>query len=131
MRYWLTLLLVLPPQFAAAQSLTVPRTLFLTAAAADWTTTAMNRSHGFPEHNPLINWTDNTPTMITVGVAMDLGGLWLWERLTRNHRRLTRVGLFVAAGLRFAVAAQNFYSYQTTPFRPARCDAPIPLRPLC
>jgi len=92
---------------ARAQALDVPTLAFASAAATDWVTTYRNRNY-FREGNPMISWLDHKPAaMIGLGVAIDTAGVYGWKKLTRNHKRLRSVGLYVAAAARIAVAARN------------------------
>ena len=92
---------------AGAQELDVPTVAFASSAAIDWVTTYRNRNY-FREGNPMIAWLDHKPAaMIGLGVAIDAAGVYGWQRLTRNHKRLRAVGLYAAAAARVAVAVRN------------------------
>ena len=92
---------------ARAQELDVPTVAFASSAAIDWVTTYRNRNY-FREGNPMIAWLDRKPAaMIGLGVAIDAAGVYGWQRLTRNHKRLRAVGLYAAAAARVAVAVRN------------------------
>ena len=90
-----------------AQALDLPSVAFASGAATDWVTTYRNRNY-FREGNPMIAWLDHKPrAMIGLGVAIDAAGVYGWQRLTRNRKRLRAVGLYVAAAARVAVAVRN------------------------
>jgi hypothetical protein len=92
---------------ASGQELDVPTIAFASSAATDWVTTYRNRNY-FREGNPVIAWLDHKPVaMIGLGVAIDTAGVYGWQRLTRNHRRLRTIGLYAAAATRFAIAYRN------------------------
>lgn len=103
------------------------RTFFLAGAAADWTGTvafqrvSQERGYFHTEQNPLINWTDNVPTMIALGAAIDVGGYWLAHRLVaRRHPKLFKVGLYAAGSFRFYLAAKNVYKIPEQSALPCR-----------
>jgi hypothetical protein len=102
---------------ATAQGLDLPTVTFASSAATDWVTTYRNRNY-FHEGNPAISWLEHKPAaMIGLGVAIDAGGLYGWNRLTRNHRRLRAFGLYAAAAARLAVAYRNDRMRRARPHR--------------
>jgi hypothetical protein len=92
---------------ARAQSLDVPTVVFASGATTDWVTTYRNRNY-FREGNPMIAWLDHRPAaMIGLGVGIDAAGVYGWQRLTRNRKRLRAFGLYAATAARVAVAIRN------------------------
>jgi hypothetical protein len=92
-------------------SLKLPTAIYLGAASADVATTICCQHAGCKEDNPLVSWLkpQGTAVMLVVGEAADLTGLWARNRFVgRKHPRLAKVGLYVVAGVRVAVAARNF-----------------------
>ena len=99
--------------------------MFEAAAAVDWATTvhSLGFHHG-RENNLLINWAPTTATTIAVGAAIDLAGLAAWQRMTRDHPRLSAAGLYAATALRVFVAGRNEYRIAHVPpcATPASCQ---------
>jgi hypothetical protein len=99
--------------------------MFEVAAAVDWATTVHSLAfHRGRENNPLINWAPTTATTIAVGAAIDLAGLAVWQRMTRDHPRLSAAGLYVSAAMRVFVAGRNEYRIAHVPpcAMPASCQ---------
>lgn len=100
----------------SAQSLKLPSTVFLASAAADWSSTAYCFTKaGCVERNPLLNWARQlgAPTMISIGAAADIGGLYLVNRAWgRKHPKLLMIGLYSFAAVRSVVAVQNLRTVQ-------------------
>jgi len=99
--------------------------MFEVAAAVDWATTVHSLAfHHGRENNPLINWAPTTATTIAVGAAIDLAGLAAWQRMTRDHPRLSAAGLYVSTAMRVFVAARNEYRIAHVPpcATPASCQ---------
>lgn len=98
---------------AAAQerqpSLKIPSAIFLTSAAADWTTTYRVGAVGGVEVNPLYSWAEpNQKLIVMTGVASDVAGLWMWNRFVgRKHPKIARAGLIGMSGFRFYLAVHN------------------------
>jgi len=95
---------------ARAQSLKVPTAVYLMSASADVATTVYCQSAGCREDNPIVNWLEphGTTVMLSVGETADMAAVWAWNRTVgRKYPKLARVGLYVAAGVRFAIAARN------------------------
>src|SRR5579864_484765 len=93
------------------------------AAALDGATTVhfLVFHHGH-EDNPLIKWAPTTASTIAFGAALDVTTLAVWERLTREHPHVQKLGLYVAAGARVFVAGRNEYRIAR-----ARSCAPPPV----
>jgi hypothetical protein len=93
-------------------------TVFLAAAAFDWTSTSVNLATGpsAREANPELAWLNgrwSPDAIIALGATQDVVGLWLWSHFTgRQHPRAVKAGLYLAAGLRVAVAARNVSRYR-------------------
>jgi hypothetical protein len=105
-------LLLLMPRAARAEQpgFRVPLTVYAAAAVADNLTTYRVLGTGYgQENNPLVGWMDNRPaTMLAVGAAADTAAVWALQRwLGPAHPRLVRVGLYVASGVRVALAVKN------------------------
>jgi hypothetical protein len=94
---------------AQAQSLTAATKAFATAATADWITTYQTTGPWVHESNPTIAWLYDRPAvMVMTGAAIDVAGVWGWNRYVgRHHHKLAIVGLYAASGLRLYFAQQN------------------------
>lgn len=103
------LLLLTSASGASAQTLKLPNSIFAAAATADWVSTYQFIQRGANETNPLINRMQTKPAlMIASGAAIDVAGLWAWNRYVgEKHPRLAAVGLYAAAGFRIWLAARN------------------------
>ena len=96
--------------------------MFEAAAAIDWGTTIHSLVfHRGRENNPLINWAPTTATTVALGAAIDLAGLAAWQRMTRDHPRLSAAGLYISTAMRVYVAARNEYRIA----HPPPCAAPV------
>ena len=119
LRLWLA-----PLERVSAASDGAASRMFETAAAVDWATTVHSLAfHHGRENNPLINWAPTTATTIAVGAAIDLAGLAAWQRMTRDHPRLSAAGLYASTALRVFVAGRNEYRIAHVPpcAMPALC----------
>ena len=93
------------PVSADAQDLST--VAFASGATADWISTHENVKY-FREGNPLLRWLDHKPkAMIALGAGMDVAGVYAWHRLTRNHPKWRRVGLYGAAAARAWITYRN------------------------
>jgi hypothetical protein len=104
------------PPVPIAPSLKIASVAFLSAASLDWSSTWVNLATGpyARENNPELAWLNGHPAaIVALGATQDVAGLWLWSRFVgRQHPRLANAGLFVAAGLRVAIAARNVSRYR-------------------
>lgn len=92
-------------------TLRLPTMIFATAAAVDWTTTAVALNRGSHENNPTVQWAQAPGAMIAIGAAEDVLGAWLWTRaIGRRHPKLAAAGLYAAAAVRVSFAIHNLRS---------------------
>ncbi len=93
--------------------------VFASGAIADWVSTyqllnapavRVGDIEWHPaEGNPLIGWADSKPAaMVLMGAGIDIAGVLAWNRLTRNHPTLRKVGLVAAGAARFGFAYRNY-----------------------
>lgn len=98
-----------PASTASAQSLKMPTLVFAGAASADWVTTYQAQQRGTQENNPLLSWLNTRPgPLVATGAALDVAGLWAWNRYVgRAHPKIAMAGLYAAAGFRLWLATNN------------------------
>jgi hypothetical protein len=78
-RVLLALLLLLPVK-ATAQDLTMPTTFYLTASAVDWATAAPACQIGCKSRTGLLPYVDSARVAVPLGVALDVGVLYLTHK---------------------------------------------------
>ena len=92
-------------QPARAQDLAM--VAFASGATADWVSTHENVKY-FREGNPLLRWLDHKPkAMIALGAGMDAASVYGWHKLTKNHPKWRKVGLYGAAAVRVWITYRN------------------------
>jgi hypothetical protein len=92
--------------------------VFSAAATSDWVSTYSFLSQpalGMHEVNPVLKPFKNRPVpTVLAGAAIDVGGLWLWNRYVgRCHPRLATLGLYSASVFRAWLATRNAHLIQT------------------
>lgn len=125
----------------AEPSLRVPIITFAVAASADWVSTyRFLDKNGFSktgvvmvspageitgpyvvrthEANPALRWIHRPIPTVIAGAAMDVGVVYGWTKLMRNHRRAAAIGLYVASAFRLVLAIRNtrYLSVEMSPF---------------
>jgi len=103
---------------SADPPLKIPAMVYTSSVAADYFTTYQNltRPNHF-ERFPVPGWLLEHPkTFIAASAATEIAGWAIAHHLLGTHRRFERVALYVGAGLRFSIAADNrFRGMKTTP----------------
>lgn len=103
---------------ATAQTLDAPTAIFAASAVTDWVTThyllqSSNGTREGAELNPLLRWAEGRPAlMYSTAVALDVASVIGWKKLTKNHSRVQKIGLYAAAGARFYLAYRNYQTAQ-------------------
>jgi len=94
---------------AHAQSLRMPKMLFIAASATDATTmvVGIGRGKGAREDDPLIAWADSRTGIIAAGTGIETLGALSWMKATKNHPKLQAAGFLIGAGLHGFFAARN------------------------
>jgi hypothetical protein len=93
-----------------SNSLKWPTIVYASSLAADYATTAQLMHYGGiqVEKNPLSQWTGHPVGVIAAGVAADTATVLLWNKYVgRKHPKVAKIGLYVASGVRFYLAARN------------------------
>lgn len=107
---------------AHAQSgrLVLPTTIAASAAAADWASTyyALTRAH-VHEVNPVLRPLEHRPgRMVLLGGAIDLAGVWMWNRGVGSSRPTIAVsGLWMMGAFRGYLAVHNLRNAHRAPQR--------------
>jgi hypothetical protein len=112
-----SLCVCLAPGAAWAQdtnSLKLPTIVAATAATADWTTTYHALTHyRVHETNPLLKPLDSPGGIVSVGAAIDIGGITAWNLMMgQSHPRLASAGLWAMAAFRGYLAFHNWRNEQ-------------------
>jgi hypothetical protein len=99
------------PCEAQERSLRLPTAAYFVAAGADVGSQLYSSHWGGLEADPAIAWLEpavGTAPMLAIGEAADITAVVLWNRwLGPRHPVLTRVGLYVIAGVRTSIAIGN------------------------
>jgi hypothetical protein len=96
-------------------SLKLPTMAASAAAAADWASTYHAlKNYQVREVNPLLQPFSSSPgRLVTVGAAMDIGGVTAWNLMVgQNHPRMAVAGLWVMTAFRSYLAVHNMRNEQ-------------------
>lgn len=85
-----------------------PLSAYVLAAVADNASTIQFLANKTAEEkNPAINWIGNPAAMLAVGVGMDAAAIYSWMKLTKDHKKVQKVGLYAVTLLRTGLALNN------------------------